>query len=105
MVAIAPAVPAESPGASTSPNAIDVQLALIVLYGVTVTRVLTVRAFGTPEGSLELSAEAVWGMIAFATVPLLASLGAVYAAWQSRRAPATAPWDEIDVAAIGGSVP
>ena len=71
----------------------------------TVTRVLTVRAFGTPEGSLELSAEAVWGMIAFATVPLLASLGAVYAAWQSRRAPATAPWDEIDVAAIGGSVP
>jgi cellulose synthase (UDP-forming) len=79
------------------------QLALIVLYGVTVTHVLAVRAFGTPEGSLELSAEAVWGMIAFATVPVLSSLGAVYAAWQSRRAPMTAPWDEIDVAAMGGS--
>ena len=77
------------------------QLALIILYAVTVTRVLAVRAFGTPEGSLELSAEAVWGMIAFATVPVLSSLGAVYAAWQSRRAPATAPWDEIDVAMIG----
>lgn len=77
------------------------QLALIVLYGVTVTRVLSVRTFRTPEGALELSAEAVWGMIAFATVPVLSSLGAVYAAWQSRRAPATAPWDEIDVATMG----
>jgi cellulose synthase (UDP-forming) len=79
------------------------QLALIALYIVTVARVLVTRAFGTPEGSLELSAEAVWGMIAFATVPGLSSLGAVYAAWQSRRAPAAAPWDEIDVAAMGGS--
>ena len=77
------------------------QLMLIVLYAVTVTRVLSVRAFRTPEGALELSAEAVWGMIAFATVPVLSSLGAVYAAWQSRRAPANAPWDEVDVATIG----
>jgi cellulose synthase (UDP-forming) len=77
------------------------QLALIALYAVTVTRVLSVRAFSTPEGSLELSAEAVWGMIAFATVPVLSSLGAAYAAWQSRRVPATAPWGEIDVAMIG----
>jgi len=79
------------------------QVALIVLYAVTVTRVLAIRAFGTPEGSLELSAEAVWGMIAFATVPGLSSLGAVYAAWQSRRTPATAPWDEIDVSTLGGA--
>jgi hypothetical protein len=78
------------------------QLVLIVLYAVTVARVLAVRTFGTPEGSLELSAEAVWGMIAFATVPVLSSLGAVYAAWQSRRPPASAPWDQIDVAALGG---
>jgi cellulose synthase (UDP-forming) len=78
------------------------QLVLILLYGVTLARVIAVRAFDTTEGSLELSAEAVWGMVAFATVPMLASLGALYAAWQSRRPPATAPWDEIDVASIGG---
>ena len=79
------------------------QLLLIVLYVVTVARVLDVRVFGTGEGSLELSAEAVWGMIAFATVPVLASFGALVAAWQSRRRPATAPWDAIDVARIGGA--
>jgi cellulose synthase (UDP-forming) len=79
------------------------QLLLIVLYVVTVVRVLDVRVFGTGEGSLELSAEAVWGMIAFATVPVLASFGALVAAWQSRRRPATAPWDAIDVARIGGA--
>jgi cellulose synthase (UDP-forming) len=79
------------------------QLALITVYVATLARVLAVRISGTSEGSLELSSEAVWGMVAFATLPVVASLGAVYAAWQSRRAPASAPWNEIDVATIGGS--
>lgn len=79
------------------------QLLLIAVYLVTVTRVLAIRAFHTAEGSLELSAEAVWGMVAFATVPVLASFGALFAAWESRRPPATAPWDAIDVARIGGA--
>ena len=79
------------------------QLVLIVVYVGTLARVLTVRVRGTSEGSLELSAEAVWGMMAFATLPMLASLGAVYAAWQSRRLPVMAPWTEIDVSSIGGS--
>jgi cellulose synthase (UDP-forming) len=79
------------------------QLALVVVYVATLVRVVTVRVRGTSEGSLELSSEAVWGMVAFATLPVLASLGAIYAAWQSRRPPATAPWSDIDVAAIGGS--
>jgi cellulose synthase (UDP-forming) len=77
------------------------QLALIALYVVTLARVLDVRVFDTGEGSLELSSEAVWGMIAFATAPVIASLGALVAAWQSRHPPATAPWDDIDVASIG----
>ena len=57
----------------------------------------------TLAARFELSAEAVWGMVAFATVPVLASFGALFAAWESRRPPATAPWDAIDVARIGGS--
>ena len=79
------------------------QLALVAVYIATLARVLAVRISGTGEGSLELSSEAVWGMMAFATLPVIASLGAVYGAWQSRRAPVAAPWDEIDVATIGGS--
>jgi cellulose synthase (UDP-forming) len=78
------------------------QIALLLLYVATLVRVVVVRAFATTEGSLELSAEAVWGMVAFATVPVLASLGTLYAAWQSRRPPAGAPWDDVDVVSIGG---
>ena len=78
------------------------QLASIALYLVTFVRVLGVRVMGTGEGSLELTSEAVWGMMAFATVPVVSSLGAIVAAWQSRRPPATAPWDDIDIASIGG---
>ena len=78
------------------------QLVLISLYFVTIARVLVMRTRGTSEGSLELSAEAIWGMIAFATLPVVAALGALYAAWQARRPPASAPWDSVDVARIGG---
>lgn len=79
------------------------QLLLIALYVVTLARVVGVRALGTSEGSLELSAEAVWGMMAFATLPVLASFGALYAAWQARSIPSTAPWDDVDVTEIGGA--
>jgi cellulose synthase (UDP-forming) len=81
------------------------QLLLILVYVATVARVGIVRALRTTEGSLELSAEAVWGMVAFATVPVVASVGTLYAAWQSRRPQATPPWADIDVASIGGAEP
>ena len=80
------------------------QLVLIALYLATLARIVVVRMFGTGEGSLELSAEAVWSMMAFATMPVLASLGAAYAAWQSRRQPVAAPWGDVDVDSIGGEV-
>jgi cellulose synthase (UDP-forming) len=79
------------------------QLLLLLVYVITVLRVIGVRAYGVSEGSLELSAEAVWGMIAFATLPVIASIGAIHAAWQARRIPTHAPWDDVDVATIGGA--
>jgi cellulose synthase (UDP-forming) len=78
------------------------QLALIAAYIVTLTRVLIWRWVDTPEAALELSAQAVWGMIAFATVPVIAATATLFAAWQSRRLPPGAPWDAVDVAGIGG---
>jgi cellulose synthase (UDP-forming) len=78
------------------------QMVLIALFVATLARVAQVRVFRTGEGALELSAEAVWGMIGFAAIPVIASFGALFAAWQSRQTPATAPWDAIEVAAIGG---
>jgi cellulose synthase (UDP-forming) len=78
------------------------QLALISLYVVTIGRVFVIRTRGTTEASLELSAEAVWGMIAFATLPVIAACGALFAAWEARRPPTTAAWDDVDVGVIGG---
>jgi cellulose synthase (UDP-forming) len=78
------------------------QLLLMTVYLVTLGRVLYVRAFETSEGSLALTSEAVWGMVAFATLPVLAAVGGLRAAWEARRLRAGAPWDVIPVAELGG---
>ena len=77
-------------------------LVLITAYAVTLGLVIADRLVTTPEAVLELSAQATWGMIGFATVPVVASCGTLYAAWQSRHSPATSPWDAVDVHSIGG---
>lgn len=78
-------------------------LALIALYLTTLLRVVYVRVLVTSEASLELTTEAVWGMLAFATLPVLMACGALHAAWQARRPAAGAPWDDIDVTDLGGA--
>jgi cellulose synthase (UDP-forming) len=78
------------------------QLALVGLFGVTLAHVVRTRLL-TTDVSLAVLPEAVWGMVAFAALPVIASLGALHAAWQSRRAPAGSPWDEIDVHTLGGA--
>ncbi len=78
------------------------QFLLFFIYLGTVVRVILVRLYFTDEGALQLSSQAVWGMVGFATLPVVLSAGAVYAAWQSRQPAAGNPWDVIDVNAIGG---
>ncbi|HUR00391.1 MAG TPA: glycosyltransferase family 2 protein [Gemmatimonadaceae bacterium] len=77
-------------------------LLLIALYLVTIVHVVRTRMLVSSEGSLELSSEAVWGMLLFAALPVLMSFAAVNAAWQARSLPARPPWAEIDVTRIGG---
>ena len=77
------------------------QLLLIGVYVATVLRVALARLL-TGDVSLAYRPEAVWGMLAFASLPALAGAGALRAAWQSRRLPADAPWDTVDVTALGG---
>ena len=76
-------------------------LMLWAIYLVTLAHVINVRLLEASEGSLELSSEAVWGMLLFATLPVLMSLGGLYAAWQARILPAAPAWMEIDVTQIG----
>ena len=77
-----------------------VQLVVIAIYGITLAHVVSERLL-TPEVSLAISPDEIWGMVAFATVPVLGGIGAIRAAWQSRRLPADSAWDDIDVDAIG----
>lgn len=78
-------------------------LALVGVYFATVARVIYMRMFSSTEGSLELSSEAVWGMLAFATLPVIAACGALYASWRARTPPAGLPWESVDVTVIGGA--
>ncbi|MET0398443.1 MAG: glycosyltransferase family 2 protein [Longimicrobiaceae bacterium] len=77
-------------------------LALLALYLATVARVAYTRLAETPEGALELSGEAVWGMLGFATVPVLMACGAVYAAWRSRTPAPGTPWEAVPLDRLGG---
>jgi cellulose synthase (UDP-forming) len=79
------------------------QLLLLAGFSVTLAHVLYTRLRSTPEASLELSSEAIWGMIGFATLPILAAMGTLYAAWQSRSPAEGAPWDHVDIERIGGA--
>ena len=79
------------------------QLTLMAIYATTIVRVVVARGAETPEAALELTSEATWGMILFATIPVVAASGTLFAAWQSRRLPGGAPWDAVDVTALGGS--
>jgi cellulose synthase (UDP-forming) len=76
-------------------------LLLLVLYGVTLARVVWTRVL-TDSGWLDRSPEAVWGMTVFATMPTVAAIGALYAAWESAHVPSDGAWARIDVAALGG---
>ena len=74
------------------------QIALLALYLATLVRVAGVRIFVTTESRLELTSEAVWGMVAFATLPVLFSVGALYAAWESSRLRAVDdPWEAVTI--------
>jgi len=79
------------------------QLLLIAAFCATVLKILYIRLHSTPESNLELSSEVIWGMIGFATLPMLTSLVTLYAAWQARRPPRGAPWDDVDIEQIGWS--
>jgi cellulose synthase (UDP-forming) len=78
------------------------QVVLLAAFIVTTAHVAYTRMVVTPQAALQLSAEAIWGMVAFATVPVLAAAGGFYAAWEASRRPAGAPWDEIEVERLGG---
>lgn len=76
-------------------------VALAAVYIVTLAWTLAHRLLITPEASLVLSGEAVWGMVAFASLALALVSGGIRAAWDARRLPEGQPWESIDMDAPG----
>jgi cellulose synthase (UDP-forming) len=70
-------------------------LVLLALYLTTLGATAYRRLILAPRGSLFLTAEAVWGMVAFASASMLLSAGGIHAAWQARRPPTGAAWDGV----------
>jgi hypothetical protein len=78
------------------------QIALVAIFLATLTSVSRTRMLITAEGTLQLTSQAVWGMVGFATLPVLAAIPVLYAAWQARTPGLGVPWDDVDVELIGG---
>jgi cellulose synthase (UDP-forming) len=78
-------------------------LLLLALYAATLGWLVSVRLFDTSEGVLVLSSEAVWGMVAFASVAAASSTGALYGAYRARTPPEGSAWDSIQPDRLGGA--
>lgn len=72
-------------------------ITVLTFYIGTVSYVVYSRLLTTPEAKLLLTSEAVWGMIAFATISLAMIAGAIYAAWESTYLVRGFAWDSVDL--------
>lgn len=70
------------------------------VYALTLGWTLYRRLVLAPEETLVLTSEAVWGMVAFATVALTMVSGGIYAAWEARTPPTDPPWLQVEVEEI-----
>jgi len=68
-----------------------------LLFIITVFCVFTYRRFFMPESMLLLSAEKVWGMVAFAFIAFVMAVGGVLAALEAQNLTEEEPWSKIDL--------
>ncbi len=71
-----------------------------LLFIITLIVVIIRRKYFTEEASLALSSGFIWGMVAFAFIPVVISTGALYASWESMRINSAEPWKDIDLTKI-----
>lgn len=75
-------------------------LLVTTMFAVTVSWTAYRRLTLTSEAALFLTSEAVWGMVAFASVALALSSGGTYAAWEAARPAPGAAWKDVDLRQI-----
>ena len=69
----------------------------LVVFILAVSGVLIYRRFYMAEGELVGSAERTWGMIAFALLAVIMTIGGIYAAMEARRLKVEEPWDTVNI--------
>jgi cellulose synthase (UDP-forming) len=68
-----------------------------LLFLATIILVSIQRGVFTPEAKLSLTSGAVWGMVAFASISFIMTLGGTYAAIESTKLDAIEPWNQVDL--------
>lgn len=71
-----------------------------VLFCFTLLMIVWLRKYHTHEARQALTSSLMWGMVGFAIIAFLMSLGGLYAAVQSRRLQAEEPWNRIHIEKI-----
>jgi cellulose synthase (UDP-forming) len=69
----------------------------IVAFVVALLAIMVERRYWLPETSLLFSAEQTWGMIAFALVAVVMSIGGVLAALEANYMTVESPWDTVKI--------
>jgi len=72
-------------------------LLVAILYISTFVVVLVKRMYFTSETSVAFTSGEIWGMMVFAFIAFVMTLGGIYAAWHSRNLEPFEPWNEIDI--------
>ena len=67
-----------------------------LLFWITIVVVVVQRKYFTPEAKLALSAGEIWGMVGFAFIGYLMTLGGIYAAIKSRKISMEEPWNHVN---------
>lgn len=79
-----------------SPFARPLIIHQLLFFGL-IVYVVAKRGFFTPEAKLTLTSGEIWGMVAFAAIAFLMTIGGMYAAWESKTIKAEEPWAGVDL--------
>ena len=75
-----------------------------ILFIFTFSFIYIKRRFFVSESELVLSAEKIWGMMGFAFIAFLMSLGGIYAAFESQRMKEEEPWKSVDLNSLNRDI-
>jgi len=71
------------------------------IFGLMVVLVVVKRMYFTPEASRAMTSIDTWGMVVFACIGFIMTLGGIYAALESRNIKILDPWKNINLNKIG----